>query len=134
MLEAGVEPNVITFNAVMAACAKAGDGKRCEQWLEKMRCAGVQPNSFTYNSVAKPYVVKGDYERVEQFMKDLRSEGSPMDDFCLTSLLHAYGNAKPKQTFRAQAAVIQWKTRGTKIVHVFLHTFVISFCDKGLGC
>merc|ERR1719217_1825139 len=112
MLEAGVEPNVITFNAVMAACAKAGDGKRCEQWLEKMRCAGVQPNSFTYNSVAKPYVVEGDYERVEQFMKDLRSEGSPLDDFCLASLLHAYGNAKPKQPARAQDAVREFLAHG----------------------
>merc|ERR1719460_2471401 len=105
MLEAGAEPNVITFNAVIAACAKAGNGQRCEHWLEKMRHAGVQPNSFTYNSAAKPYVAKGDYERVEKFMGDLRSEGSPLDDFCLTSLLNAYGNSKPKQTFRAQAAL-----------------------------
>merc|ERR1719443_2191421 len=115
MLEAGVEPNVITFNAVIAACAKAGDGKRCEQWLEKMRRAGVQPNSFTYNSAANPYVVKGDYERVEKFMSDLRSDGSPLDDFCLTSLLHAYGNAKPKQTFRAQAALRQFLLTGAQL-------------------
>merc|ERR1719217_1136846 len=115
MLEAGVEPNVITFNAVMAACAKAGNGKRCEHWLEKMRCAGVQPNSFTYNSAAKPFVAKGDYERVEKYMNDLRSEGSPLDDFCLTSLLHAYGNAKPKQTFRAQAALKQFLSTGAQL-------------------
>merc|ERR1719217_1189547 len=115
MLEAGVEPNVITFNAVIAACAKAGNGQRCEHWLEKMRHAGVQPNSFTYNSAAKPYVVKGDYERVEKFMSDLRSEGSPLDDFCLTSLLHAYGNAKPKQTFRAQAALKQFLVTGAHL-------------------
>merc|ERR1719498_1797837 len=115
MLEAGVEPNVITFNAVMAACAKAGNGQRCEHWLEKMRRAGVQPNSFTYNSAAKPFVVKGDYERVEKFMTDLRSEGSSLDDFCLTSLLHAYGNAKPKQAFRAQAALKQFLLTGAKL-------------------
>merc|ERR1719408_940659 len=115
MLEAGVEPNVITFNAVIAACSKAGNGKRCEEWLEKMRRAGVQPNSFTYNSAAKPFVAKGDYERVEQFMKDLRSDGSPMDDFCLTSLVHAYGNAKPKQVFRAQAALKHFVASGGQL-------------------
>jgi len=115
MLEAGVEPNVITFNAVIAACAKAGDGKRCEQWLEKMRRAGVQPNSFTYNSAAKPFVVKGDYERVEQYMQHLRSEGSPLDDFCLTSLLHAYGNAKPKQPERAHEAVLEFLANGGQL-------------------
>merc|ERR1719463_230840 len=115
MLEAGVEPNVITFNAVIAACAKAGDGKRCEQWLEKMRRAGVQPNSFTYNSAAKPFVVKGDYERVEKYMNDLRSEVSALDDFCLTSLLNASGNAKPKQTFRAQAALKHFLSTGARL-------------------
>merc|ERR1719301_409836 len=112
MLETGVEPNVITFNAVIAACAKAGNGKRCEEWLEKMRRAGVQPNSFTYNSAAKPFVVKGDYERVEQFMKDLRSQGSPLDDFCLTSLLHVYSKANPKQPARAQEAVKEFLANG----------------------
>jgi len=115
MLEAGVEPNVITFNAVIAACAKACNGQRCEHWLEKMRRAGVQPNSFTYNSAAKPFVVKGDYERVEKYINDLRSEGSAVDDFCLTSLLHAYGNAKPKQTFRAQAALKQFLLTGAHL-------------------
>merc|ERR1719301_83508 len=115
MLETGVEPNVITFNSVIAACAKAGNGKRCEEWLEKMRRAGVQPNSFTYNSVAKPFVAKGDYERVEQFMKDLCSEGSQLDDFCLTSLLHAYGNAKPKQPGRAQEVVLEFLASGGQL-------------------
>merc|ERR1719217_1905478 len=115
MLEAGVEPNVITFNAVIAACAKAGNGQRCEHWLDKMRRAGVQPSSFTYNSAAKPSVVKGDYERVEKYMNDLRAEGSPLDDFCLTSLLHAYGNAKPKQTFRAQAALKHFLSTGARL-------------------
>jgi hypothetical protein len=64
---------------------------------------------------AKPFVAKGDYERVEKYMKDLRSEGSPLDDFCVTSLLHAYGNAKPKQTFRAQAALKHFLSTGARL-------------------
>merc|ERR1719169_31264 len=104
MLEAGVEPNVITFNAVVAACAKAGHGERCEQWIEKMQRAGITPNSFTYNSAAKPYVAKGNHSKVEKLMGDMRKTHLPMDDFCLTSLLYAYGNAKPKQQQRAHDA------------------------------
>jgi len=34
----------------------------------------------------------------------MRKSGLSMDDFCLTSLLYAYGNAKPKQQQRAQDA------------------------------
>merc|ERR1719262_409461 len=103
MLEDGVEPNVITFNAVIAAAAKKGQGRRAENWLEKMKLAEVLPNSFSYNSAAKPFVNLGDYKKVEQLMASLRSDGLPFDDFCLTSLLHAYGNAKPKQQQRAES-------------------------------
>jgi len=104
MLEDGVEPNVITFNAVIAAAAKKGHGRRAENWLEKMKLAEVLPNSFSYNSAAKPFVALGDYKKVEQLMANLRSDGLAFDDFCLTSLLHAYGNAKPRQQQRAEAA------------------------------
>merc|ERR1719262_1022234 len=104
MLEDGVEPNVITFNAVIAACAKKSQGRRAESWLEKMKRADVLPNSFSYNSAAKPFVALGDYKKVEQLMADLRNDGLPFDDFCLTSLLYAYGNAKPKQGKRAETA------------------------------
>merc|ERR1719240_1679871 len=104
MLEDGVEPNVITFNAVISACAKKGQGRRAESWLDKMKRADVFPNSFSYNSAAKPFVALGDYKKVEQLMADLRSDGLPFDDFCLTSLLYAYGNAKPKQQKKAETA------------------------------
>merc|ERR1719443_1731564 len=108
MLEDGVEPNVITFNAVIAAAAKTGQGRRAENWLEKMKLAEVLPNSFSYNSACKPFVALGDYKKVEQLMANLRSDGLAFDDFCLTSMLHAYGNAKPKQQQRAEAAFRQF--------------------------
>merc|ERR1719161_2278875 len=104
MLEDGVEPNVITFNAVIAACAKKGQGRRAENWLEKMKLAEVLPNSFSYNSACKPFVALGEYKKVEQLMTNLRNDGLVFDDFCLSSLLHAYGNAKPKQQQRAESA------------------------------
>merc|ERR1719201_2426955 len=103
MLEDGVEPNVITFNAVIAAASKKGQGRRAENWLEKMKLAEVLPNSFSYNSACKPFVALGDYKKVEQLMANLRSDGLAFDDFCLTSLLHSYGNAKPKQQQRAES-------------------------------
>merc|ERR1719313_2344092 len=68
-----------------------------------MKLAEVLPNSFSYNSASKPFVALGDYRKVEQLMHSLRNDGLAFDDFCLTSLLHAYGNAKPKQQQRAES-------------------------------
>merc|ERR1719235_1013635 len=104
MLEDGVEPNVITFNAVISACAKKGQGNRAESWLGKMKLADVCPNSFSYNSAAKPFVAQGDYHKVEQLMAELHSDGLELDEYCHCSLIHAYGNAKPKQRHLAETA------------------------------
>merc|ERR1719231_110662 len=68
-----------------------------------MKLAEVLPNSFSYNSASKPFVALGDFRKVEQLMQNLRNDGLAFDDFCLTSLLHAYGNAKPKQQQRAES-------------------------------
>merc|ERR1719420_2342986 len=118
MLEDGVEPNVITFNAVIAACAKAVQGRRAENWLEKMKLAEVLPNSFSYNSACKPFVALGDYKKVEQLMASLRSDGLAFDDFCLTSLLHAYGNAKPRQQQRAESVFQEFVADKPKSISV----------------
>jgi len=117
MLEAGAQPNVITFNAVVSACAKAGAGPRCEQWIEKMIRSGVKPNSFTYNSAAKPYLAKGNYTKVESLINDMRNSGLCVDDFCLTTLLHAYGNARPKQRQRAEDAFKQFVAEGVSLTN-----------------
>merc|ERR1719263_2397957 len=139
MLEDGVEPNVITFNAVIAAASKKGQGRRAENWLEKMKLAEVLPNSFSYNSACKPFVALGDYKKVEQLMGNLRSDGLAFDDFCLTSLLHAYGNAKPKQQQRAESVFREFvaeKPRGVSSNAVAALGRVIgknaadNLCDK----
>merc|ERR1719321_444340 len=41
-------------------------------------------------------------------MADLRNDGLSFDDFCLTSLIYAYGNAKPKQQKKAEAAFSEY--------------------------
>merc|ERR1719473_1147053 len=104
-----------------------------------MKLAEVLPNSFSYNSAAKPFVALGDYRKVEQLMENLRSDGLAFDDFCLTSLLHAYGNAKPRQQQRAESAFQEFaaaKPRGVSSNAVAALGRVIgksaadALCDK----
>merc|ERR1719498_483458 len=131
MLESGVVPNTITFNAVIAACAKVGDGRRACEWLSKMKAAGILPNSFSYNSAAKPYVARGEYKRVEELMNGLRADGLPYDDFCLTSLLYAYSNAKPKQRGKAEAVFREQVAEGVRVTSTSLQALTrVSGCAE----
>merc|ERR1719159_654181 len=91
-----------------------------EEWIDKMKQAEVLPNSFSYNQAAKPYVAKGDYRRVEKLMSQLRSDGLPYDDFCLTSLLYAYSNAKPKQRGKAEAVLREHAAEGVRVTSTSL--------------
>merc|ERR550514_2200243 len=104
-----------------------------------MKRADVLPNSFSYNSAAKSFVNAGDWKKVEQLMTDLRSDGLPFDDFCLTSVLHAYGNAKPKQHQRATDAFQEFvaeKPKGVSSNSIAALSRVIgrnaadALCDK----
>merc|ERR1719506_1510913 len=136
MLESGVEPNTITFNAVISACAKVGDGRRACEWLAKMKAAGILPNSFSYNSAAKSHVARGDYRRVEELMNSLRADGLPYDDFCLTSLLYAYSNAKPKQRSKAEATFREFVVEGVRVTRTSLQALsrVVGRSDAEAIC
>ena len=48
--KAGVEPDVITFNAVISAAAKKCDLPAAERWSERVKKAGVEPNVITFSS------------------------------------------------------------------------------------
>jgi len=50
MLEAGIEPNVVTYTTAVGACVKAMDSVKAYTWLKRMRSRNVGPNFHTYNT------------------------------------------------------------------------------------
>jgi len=56
MLQAGIEPSVVSYTTAIAACA-AGRGSKADkqpkvafEWLKRMRSRNVNPNTVTYNT------------------------------------------------------------------------------------
>ena len=50
MLEAGIEPNVMTYTTAVGACVKGMDSVKAYEWLRRMRSRNVGPNFHTYNT------------------------------------------------------------------------------------
>ena len=46
-----MKPNIITYTAVIDACAKSGDMEKAVEWLSKAEEAGLKPEIITYNAV-----------------------------------------------------------------------------------
>jgi len=51
MLQAGLEPNVVTYTTAIGACVKAEDSAMAVEWLRRMKSRLVMPNYHTYNTV-----------------------------------------------------------------------------------
>eukprot|EP00977_Amphora_coffeiformis_P008370 scaffold1893_cov220-Amphora_coffeaeformis.AAC.15 len=50
MLQAGIEPTVVSYTTAIAACVNAKESKVAYEWLKRMRSRLVNPNSLTYNT------------------------------------------------------------------------------------
>jgi pentatricopeptide repeat protein len=55
MEAAGVNPDTVTYTALLDAFVKARDLKGCENMLLRMEAAGVSPNTVTFNTLLKGY-------------------------------------------------------------------------------
>lgn len=51
MLEAGIEPNVVSYTTTIGGCVQAKDPVMAYEWLKRMRSRNVKPNFHTYNTV-----------------------------------------------------------------------------------
>lgn len=50
MLQAEMEPNVVTYTTAVGACVKAEDSAMAIEWLKRMKSRLVMPNYHTYNT------------------------------------------------------------------------------------
>ena len=52
-MKTDVEPNIISYNIVIKACAEALDVASTEHWLSDLMKTDVEPNTISYNIVIK---------------------------------------------------------------------------------
>jgi pentatricopeptide repeat protein len=118
----GLKPDVSNYNSLINAY---GRGK-CDAVVEKMwevyaqmEAAGVAPNAVTYTTLMRPYSMRGDWRRVEEVFTMM--SGSPnlkdplADPYVLSTLIHAYGHARPKQIQKLERVVADALEAGCKL-------------------
>merc|ERR1719158_2119774 len=94
MPEAGIAPDVASFNALMNVHVKRKDPEAAWKVLESMKAAGVAPSMVTFTALAKPYSMTGDWEKVETIqamaVEAFSAEIVHRDTFFLNTLLITY--------------------------------------------
>merc|ERR1719388_265379 len=127
MIDDGIEPDVVSYSAVIDACARASDSEKAKSIFSLMSSKGVKPSIVTFTSLSRPFARRGNYQEVENFMREMEAMGLTINEYFVNVLLGAYNNAQPKQTTRAEALMHKMKAKG-----VGINDYVITSLKKFL--
>lgn len=91
MKRAGVAPTIISYNALMSACERAGEPERALEVMNAMkRKAGApRPNSVTYNTLLSACAKAERYNEALAVYEEMQAAGLREDVFTLTALITA---------------------------------------------
>ncbi|KAK9161750.1 hypothetical protein Syun_008091 [Stephania yunnanensis] len=90
MKELGLRPNLVTYNAVIDACAKGGaEFSRALEFLDEMVKNGVQPDRITFNSLLAVCGRSGLWEDAKNLFHEMVYRGIHQDIFTYNTLLDA---------------------------------------------
>jgi len=89
MLSRGIEPSVVTYNAMIDACARNGQMDRVPELLTAMRHRNLEPNLITYSTMIKGFCQRGDMPAAFSVLEDLRRglPGGQPDEVVYNTLL-----------------------------------------------
>ena len=142
-----MEPNVVSYSAMIDACAKVGDAAKAQRWHQRMRNEGVQPNAHSYSAVINAMAKSGHLLAAYEEFERMEQAGVVADVVVYSGLLDACAKAgdlvKAKEVFARSANAWnidehRWKMGG-KWVEMGGFSWILlafrrfSLQDEGLG-
>eukprot|EP00931_Biecheleriopsis_adriatica_P001503 TRINITY_DN10186_c0_g1_i1.p1 TRINITY_DN10186_c0_g1~~TRINITY_DN10186_c0_g1_i1.p1 ORF type:complete len:632 (-),score=130.51 TRINITY_DN10186_c0_g1_i1:81-1976(-) len=113
--QAGSAVDSVGYGCVINACGRVGDAEGAMNVFRRMRSHGIRSHIIIYSSLARPFAYRGDWQMVEQIAEDMKQDGFEICDYFLYAMLLAYSRAKPRQSERAEAAVIKALDSGLQL-------------------
>lgn len=129
MLEHEVEPNVVSFSAMIDACAKAGDLPRAKQWHGRMVEQGVPPNAHIFSAMINACAKVGDLDAAGQYLQQMEQAGVPADVVVYSSVLNACATVGDAE--RAKQVFEQMRTHGIQPNVVSYASLARPFAHRG---
>merc|ERR1719229_630228 len=127
--QADVEPNVVSFSAMIDACAKIGDANRAKYWHQRMVAHGVKPNAHSFSTVINACAKSGELKAAWEQFEEMESAGITGDVVVYSSLVDAYGVAGELEL--AKDVFNRMKARGVAPNVVAYASLARPFAHKG---
>merc|ERR1719424_374022 len=93
MMADGVTPNVVTFSALIDACAKSNNLTRAEYWHDRLVATGIKPNAHTYSAVINACAKASNVKAAERWFLKAETSGIVGDVVVYSSMIDACGKA-----------------------------------------
>eukprot|EP00927_Polykrikos_kofoidii_P031665 TRINITY_DN27190_c0_g1_i1.p1 TRINITY_DN27190_c0_g1~~TRINITY_DN27190_c0_g1_i1.p1 ORF type:complete len:617 (+),score=52.11 TRINITY_DN27190_c0_g1_i1:133-1983(+) len=87
----GMKPTVVTFNSLIATCARSGDSFWARKWWGQMLAAGETPNVLSYNTMIKALSEAMDTEGAESCLQEMINQNLSPCKVTFGTLIHLYG-------------------------------------------
>ncbi|KAK7854822.1 pentatricopeptide repeat-containing protein mrl1 [Quercus suber] len=129
MVNAGVEPNVHTYGALIDGCARAGQVAKAFGAYGIMRSKNVKPDRVVFNALITACGQSGAVDRAFDVLAEMGAETQPIDPDHITvgALMKACANAGQVDRAREVYKMIhQYNIKGTPEVY----TIAVSCCSQ----
>jgi len=118
----GLEQNVMSYTAVIDACALAGDAEGSVKWFDEMLSKGIMPNERSYNAVINAWARRGEAAEAVRWLERMREEGAfrdshrfQPDEISYNTAIHGCAVASPPRASLAERLFREMvKMRGLK--------------------
>jgi len=72
--------SIVTYNALIDACARSGEMYRATPLLEAMEAQGIEPNLITYSTIIKGYCQQPRLDRAFELLEHMKTSGNVKPD------------------------------------------------------
>eukprot|EP00959_Pyramimonas_sp_CCMP1952_P320847 6714346-Pyramimonas_sp.AAC.1 len=110
MCEATLEPNAISYSAVISSCEKCEQWQRALSLLSEMWEATLEPNAISYSAVISACGKCEQWQRALALLSEMREATLETDVMCITILVVArarHASSAPAAPDRQRSAVVR---------------------------
>ncbi|KAG0619465.1 hypothetical protein M758_4G142000 [Ceratodon purpureus] len=129
MLRLGVQPTVVTYNALISACVKIGDLEKACSLFPEMKELGVNANTHCYNPLIQGFAMQGRFDRALAIMKEMDAAGVKPDVNTYRLLIFACSLSKDQD--RADQLFAEMLERGIKPDESIYTVMIIVYSKCG---
>eukprot|EP00210_Caulerpa_lentillifera_P003346 g3192.t1 len=135
MMKKGIDPDAVTYNALMKGYSRVGNAQRVFELFEDLKREGIMPTEKTFGTIINACAINGDIRKARMFLDRMKHMYSlEPDEAAFNSVLKVCSKAKDLKT--AKGIFSEAISSGVEMSVITLNTMIDIYaecCNKENG-